>query len=80
MVGFAGTAVAALPVSAAGNDRFSVLGKVSPLIRDAVRAVKMEKASAEKLDVKAELRIARPKEGGLSDALIEVIKPYYLER
>jgi hypothetical protein len=33
VVRFARTTVAALPVPAAGKDRFSVLGKVSPLAR-----------------------------------------------
>jgi hypothetical protein len=42
VVRFARTTVAALPVPAAGKDRFSVLGKVSPLVRDVARAAKMK--------------------------------------
>jgi len=37
------TTAAATPV---GKDRFSVLGKVSPVIKDAVRAAKMKKATS----------------------------------
>jgi hypothetical protein len=44
VVRFAGTTVAALPMPTVGKDRFSVLGKMSPPIRDAVRAARMKKA------------------------------------
>jgi hypothetical protein len=40
---FAGSARAVLRPSAAGNGRFSILGKMSPLVRDAIHAAKMKK-------------------------------------
>jgi hypothetical protein len=42
VVRFASAPRAALPVPAAGEDRFSVLGKVSPVVRDVARAAKMK--------------------------------------